>query len=500
VRHSIIAAMTSLPAEIYTVATVREIDRTAIEGGIPGYTLMTRAGAAAVRAARERFPQAARWQVVCGAGNNAGDGYVVARLAAAEGIAVSVVTLVDPASLHGDAATAYGDFAAEGGVAVPWSGELDAAAGLLVDAMLGSGLERDVEGDFAGAVRAIDAHPAPVLAIDIPTGLHGDSGHVLGCGIAADLTVTFVGLKTGLFLGEGPDLCGEIVFAGLEVPAACRRGKAVAFRRIDDGLMRRALPRRRRGAHKGDFGHVLVVGGGAGMPGAVRLCGEAALRCGAGLVSIATHPDHAAFVATARPELMPHAVGGPADLEPLLARADVVAFGPGLGRSDWAGTLFAQLGERDGLCVWDADALNWLAESPGRNDSRVITPHPGEAARLLGSTPAAVQGDRRGALDALQQRYGGTVVLKGAGSLISASAGEAPWLCSAGNPGMASAGMGDVLTGIIAALLAQGLAAPEAAAVGVEAHARAGDRAAAGGERGLTASDLLAELRGVVNP
>lgn len=492
--------MTSLPAEIYSVATVREIDRTAIEGGIPGYTLMTRAGTAAFRAARERFPQATRWQIVCGAGNNAGDGYVVARVAAAEGLAVSVVTLADPAALHGDAATAYGDFAAEGGVAVPWSGELDAGADLLVDALLGSGLERDVDGKFAQAVRAIDAHAAPVLAIDLPTGLHGDTGSVLGCAVAADLTVTFVGLKTGLFLGHGPDLCGEIVFAGLEVAEADRLGKAVAFRRIDDGLMRRALPPRRRGAHKGEFGHVLVVGGGAGMPGAVRLCGEAALRCGAGLVSIATHPDHAAFLATARPELMPHAVGGAADLEVLLARADVVAFGPGLGRSDWAGALFAALGRREGPCVWDADALNWLADRPSCNDARIITPHPGEAARLLGITAAAVQADRRGALAALRKTCGGTVVLKGAGSLVSGGDGEAPWLCSAGNPGMASAGMGDVLTGVIAALLAQGLAPADAAAVGVETHARAGDRAAAGGERGLMASDLLAELRGVVNP
>jgi len=500
VRHSIIAAMTSLPAEIYSVETVRAIDRAAIESGIPGYTLMTRAGMAAFQAARARYPQATRWQVVCGAGNNAGDGYVVARLAAAEGIAVSVVTLVDPASLAGEAATACGDFSAESGVAVPWSGQLDADAGLLVDAVLGSGLERDVEGEFARAVRAMNEHPAPVFALDIPTGLHGDSGRVLGCAVSADQTMTFVGLKSGQFLGHGPDLCGEILFSGLDLPQAARDGKPAAYRRIDDALMRRALAPRRRGAHKGEFGHVLVIGGGAGMPGAVRLCGEAALRSGAGLVSIATHADHAALVATARPELMPHAVSRPADLEPLLARADVVAFGPGLGRSDWAGALFEALAARDGPCVWDADALNWLAATPARNDSRIITPHPGEAARLLGSTAAAVQEDRRAALDALAETYGGTVVLKGAGSLVSAPADEAPWLCSAGNPGMASAGMGDVLTGIIAGLLAQGLALPAAAAVGVEAHARAGDRAAARGERGLIASDLLAELRGVVNP
>jgi NAD(P)H-hydrate epimerase len=191
--------MTSLPVDIYSVATVREIDRAAIEGeGIAGYTLMTRAGAAALSEARRSFPDARRWQVVCGAGNNAGDGYVVARLAASKGIVVSVLALVDPESLQGDAASAYVDFVSEGGTVSPWAGQLDSDADLVVDALLGSGLERDVDGDFALAVAAINAHPADVVALDLPTGLHGDSGAVLGFAVRADLTVTFVGLKAGL--------------------------------------------------------------------------------------------------------------------------------------------------------------------------------------------------------------------------------------------------------------------------------------------------------------
>ncbi len=486
--------------DIYSVASVRELDRTAIEDiGIPGYTLMTRAGQAAVREAQARFPGARRWQVVCGAGNNAGDGYVVARLAAAEGIAVSVIALVDPENLGGDAATAFGDFAAEGGVVVPWAAELDGEAELLVDAMLGSGLMRDVDGDFAACVEAVNQHGAPILALDIPTGLHGDTGAVMGCAVQADLTVTFVGLKTGLFLDQGPDRTGELRYAGLDIPDQCFASVAPGFRRIGDEAMRRALPRRRRAAHKGDFGHVLVVGGGAGMPGAVRLCGEAALRTGAGLVSIATDPGHAAIIVASRPELMPHGIGNAGDLEPLLERADVIAFGPGLGRSPWAGELVSAMAADDRPSVWDADALNWLAESPGQSGNRVITPHPGEAGRLLGTDTSAVQSDRLAALQGLQAKYGGVAVLKGAGSLVSAAEG-APWLCSAGNPGMAAAGMGDVLTGIIAALMAQGLSPEDAAAVGVEIHARAGDQAARAGERGLVASDLLAELRGIVNP
>ncbi len=491
--------MDRLPANIYSVAAVREMDRTAIEDhGVPGYTLMTRAGEAAFDAALVRFRSAMRWQVVCGAGNNAGDGYVLARLAADRGVTVSVVSLVDPAKLSGDAAAARDEFLSAGGEIEPWAGSLDAGAGLLVDGILGSGLEREVGGEFARAVAAINAHAAPVLALDIPTGIHGDSGAVLGCAVRADLTVTFVGLKTGLFLGEAPNFCGEVCFAGLDIPASCLDGITPALRRVNDAMLGTALPRRQRTGHKGDYGHVLVIGGGEGMPGAARLAGEAALRAGSGLVSIATHPAHAALVVASRPELMPHGVAGPADLEPLLDRADVIVFGPGLGRSDWARALFERVATVSLPSVWDADALHWLAGHPAAMEQRVITPHPGEAAGLLGIAAAEVQADRLAALDALVAKFGGTVVLKGAGSLVSAE--PVPFLCLAGNPGMASAGMGDVLSGIVASLIGQGIAVQEAAAVGVLAHARAGDRAAALGERGLIASDLLGELRRVINP
>ena len=491
--------MQTLPANIYSVASVREIDRTAIEdNGIPGYTLMMRAGAAAVEAARRRFPNARRWQVLCGAGNNGGDGYVVARLAAKEGVVVSVLTLVDPESLGGDAAKAYIDFAAEGGVAVPWHGELDVEADLLIDALLGSGLERDVGGRFAEAVAAINAHQAAVMAIDIPTGINGDTGEVMGCAVSADLTITFVGLKTGLFLGEGPGFCGETCYDGLEIPDDMRTVEA-QFRRIDDATLRGALPRRKRNAHKGDCGHVLVIGGGAGMPGAVRLCAEAALRTGAGLVSVATDPSHAALLVATRPELMSHAVESADGLAPLLERADVIAFGPGLGQSAWAEALYAAMVSDERPAVWDADGLNLLAKAPAVHANRIITPHPGEAGRLLDEGTAVVQGDRLAAVRALAERYGGVAVLKGAGSLVAGADGTVH-LCTSGNPGMASPGMGDVLTGIIAGLLAQGLDPETAALVGVEVHARAGDRAAVSGERGMIASDLLRELRAVINP
>jgi NAD(P)H-hydrate epimerase len=490
----------NLPVEIYSVESVRNIDRVAIdEYGITGYTLMTRAGQAALQAALATFPESRRWQIVCGSGNNGGDGYVVARLAAEHGIAVSVLALASPESLTGDAAKAYMDFAAMGGAAAEFEGALDADADLLVDALLGSGLGRDVEGRFAQAVRAMNAHRAPVMALDIPSGLNGDDGAVMGAAVMADLTVTFVGLKSGLFVDGGPEHCGQLVFADLDIPADCREGQPVGMQRIDEGLLGQVLPRRARTTHKGNFGHVLVIGGDEGMPGAVRLCGEAALRAGAGLVSIATHRAHAAMVATGRPELICHPIDEATELAPLLERATVVAIGPGLGQSDWSRALFDSVLAGDKPLVVDADALNLLAGSELRHADWILTPHPGEAARLLGFTSADVQADRRAALVALQQRFGGAIVLKGSGTLVSTGSGP-PRLCSAGNPGMAAAGMGDVLTGVIAALRAQGLPAEIAAAAGVQAHAVAGDRAAAGGERGTLAGDLMTEIRRCVNP
>jgi len=267
---------------------------------------------------------------------------------------------------------------------------------------------------------------------------------------------------------------------------------------LTDDMLRAWLPPRPRASHKGDYGHVLVVGGDHGMAGAVRLAGEAAARVGSGLVSVATRLDHAAVIAAARPELMCHGVECARDLCVLLQRASVVAIGPGLGQSAWARELLAALLQTHSPLVVDADALNLLAQEPTRRDHWILTPHPGEAARLLDMTTGQIQADRLYAVQALQQRYGGVCVLKGAGSLVCASGSIA--ICEAGNPGMASGGMGDVLTGIIAGLLAQGLSLVDAACAGVYIHAKAGDRAAQEGERGLLASDLMPHLRQLVNP
>jgi NAD(P)H-hydrate epimerase len=489
-----------LPYALYRAAQVRELDRCAIEDhGISGAELMARAGRAAYGLLRSRWPQAEELVVLCGAGNNGGDGYVVARLALADGLRVRLLQLGDHERLRGAALEHAKAFREAGGEAEPFRG-LPPHCDLVVDALLGTGLERPVEGLWAQAIDAVNAGRAPVLAIDIPSGLHADTGAVLGTAVRADATISFIGLKRGLFTGQGHDCCGAVHFDALEVPAVIYGREILSARRLAWERVCQGLPRRRRSAHKGDFGHVLVVGGAHGYSGAARLAGEGALRGGAGLVSVATDPDHAALLNLGRPELMCRAVAAAADLDPLLARADVVAIGPGLGRGDWGRALFGRVRGLGVPLVVDADALGLLAADPARREDWVLTPHPGEAARLLGTDVASVEADRFAAVAAIQQRFGGVVVLKGAGTLVQGPSHRPPGVCDGGNPGMASGGTGDVLTGVIAAMLAQGLASEEAAEVGVCLHAAAGDAAAAsGGEQGMLASHLVDQIRAVGN-
>jgi len=312
--------------------------------------------------------------------------------------------------------------------------------------------------------------------------------------------VTFVGLKQGFYLAAGPDHVGAIRFHDLEIPQAAVAGiQPTLCRFLGDDLVA-LLPPRSSTDHKGRFGHVLIVGGNRGMGGAAKLAGEGALRSGAGLVSVAAHPEVVAVVGADRPELMVRGVGtGPDDLDILLERASVIALGPGLGQDDWSRGLLERVFAASQPKVLDADALNLLAAAPKHRDDWILTPHPGEAATLLGRSTVDIQADRLGALRDLNARYGGVAILKGHGTLIGA-ADELPFLVDRGNPGMATAGMGDVLTGIVAGILAQRPERPlVAAAAAVFAHAVAGDRASVRGQRGLIAGDLFTELRAVLN-
>jgi NAD(P)H-hydrate epimerase len=492
------AAMQPPSSALYTAAQVRDFDRVAIdELGIPGYELMSRAGRATFAALRSLWPAARSLTVLCGPGNNGGDGYVIAREARASHLGVTVVALGDPAQLAGDARRAYQDFVAAGGRCEPWSAAAR-ESDVIVDALYGTGLARPVTGEAAAMVEAANAAGRPIVAVDIPSGLHADSGAVLGVAARASLTVTFIGRKAGLYLGEGAEYSGRVAFDSLGVPAATYAGAAPVARLLGEHDVLEALPRRRRTAHKGDFGHVLVIGGGRGMPGAARLAGEAALRAGAGLVTLAVHPENVGIVAS-RPESMCVATRAAADLAGALSRATVVAVGPGLGRDAWAQELLDAAIASGLPLVVDADALNLLAAAPRALQRCVLTPHPGEAGRLLGLASAEVQAGRLRAARALQARFGGTVVLKGAGSIVQDTAGTTA-ICDRGNPGMAAGGMGDVLTGVIAGVAAQCPDLGRAARAGVFVHAQAGDLASRRGERGMLASDVLEQVRACVNP
>ncbi|HEV7164803.1 MAG TPA: NAD(P)H-hydrate dehydratase [Gammaproteobacteria bacterium] len=491
--------MPALPETLFTAAQVRELDLRAMEkGGIPAQDLMQQAGVAAWQLLSLQWPAATRILVLCGAGNNAGDGYVVAEQALSQGRAVRLVTLGDSDHLPATAAGMRGRYLKAGGKEEKFAGSLP-EADVVVDALLGTGLDRPLSGDWLKAVQMLNASGRPVLSLDIPSGLNADTGAELGVAVRAQVTLTFIALKAGMFTGAGPECCGLLRFDDLKVPETLSADMAPRALRLRSSGMRGAkLPRRPRDSHKGDFGHVLVVGGDHGMGGAVRLTAEAALRCGAGLVSVATRAAHVDALLAGLPEAMVRGVERPEDLSPMLARAGIVAIGPGLGQDVWGQSLLKQVLTSSLPLVVDADALNLLAQAPQKRGNWILTPHPGEAGRLWGTDTAAVQHDRYAAAENLARRFGAVTVLKGAGSLI-AVAGETTAVCTAGNPGMAAPGMGDVLTGVIAALAAQGLSLADAARMGVYVHASAGDLAARQGERGLMARDLMEPLKRLVN-
>ena len=494
-------ARSRLPTAIYTAEQVRRLDRIAIEEmGIAGYTLMCRAGEAAVAALRRRWPAARSVAIYCGAGNNAGDGYVVARLAEELGLRARVIAVVPPDRLSGDAARAWQDYRKQGGSYQPFDAGRSAEEDVLVDGLLGSGLDRELRGDFLAAVNAMKASRRPVLSLDIPTGLHADTGLPLGAAVHADLTVTFVGLKQGLFVGEGANFTGALEFAGLGIPSAAHAQVEAPIRRITSGDVRAILPPRPRTAHKGDAGSLLLVGGGPGMSGAIRLAAEAALRSGAGLVRVATHPDSVGPVMAGRAEVMCVAIDEAARLDPWLQAADGVVLGPGLGQSAWARSVWEQVLACKLPVVVDADGLNLLTEDGRARGQWILTPHPGEAARLLGTSAREIQANRPQAVARLAERFHGVAVLKGAGTLVATPDNVSMGLCHRGNPGMATAGMGDVLAGILGGLLVQSGDIDATARAGVWIHAVCGDAAAEGGERGLLAGDLMAQIRRAVNP
>ena len=487
---------------LYQNQTIRALEEQVIQGDPDrAFALMQRAGSAAFTLLRQRWPEAKTLQVFAGKGNNGGDAFIVATLAQQAGMTVTVWSVAAPEASTGAALQAAKACMAAGVSILPLDPAVAFAADLIVDGLLGSGLRGDVREPYAQLITAINDSAIPVLALDVPSGLCVDTGKVFGVAIEAAATMTFIGYKPGLFTCQGPSHCGEVFYNELDITHDALKTMPAFAELLEWRLLQHALPRRQRDAHKGHYGHVLVIGGDYGMGGAVRMASEAAIRVGAGLVTVATRPEHVTVVSGSRPEIMCHKVVSGGDLDGLLARATVVVLGPGLGTSDWSKTLFNRVMESDQPVVMDADALNLLSEAKAENPNWILTPHPGEASRLLGCTCREIQDNRFASVTELCKYFGGTVVLKGVGTIVQSPGDVCPKICPAGNPGMATGGMGDVLSGVIGGLLAQGLSQAQAAELGVMIHAIAADRAAAeGGERGLLATDLMDHLRSLVNP
>lgn len=479
---------------LYTAEQVREMDQQIIAGGVPGILLMKRAGRAAFHWLLNAFNNIPQLTVYVGAGNNAGDGYIVAALAAARKIPVVVIQVGNENALSGDAKKAW-LLAQKEGVKMQ-AFDATPTKGVIVDALLGIGVKGNVRGVYLHAIEQINNANLQVLALDLPSGLCADTGAELGLCVQATMTMTFIAYKRGLFTGRGPACTGQLRCDDLGATQAITN-KEAEVQTLPLNEMLSWLPKRQKDAHKGDFGHVMIIGGDTGCGGAALMAAETAARSGAGLVSLATRPEHVGASLTRCPEIMVCGVDTGQELEPWLVRPTVLVIGPGLGQSAW-GEQMLQCALKTGLpLILDADALNLMAKGKllPRNNHRanwLLTPHPGEAARLMETSVAEIQCNRFAAVRQLQANFGGAVILKGVGSLVTGVQGAPITLIQAGNPGMASGGMGDVLSGLLGALVAQGVEVAQAANLGANLHATAADMAAEQmGQRSLLATDLL---------
>ncbi|MCM2678460.1 NAD(P)H-hydrate dehydratase [Echinimonas agarilytica] len=492
---------TSLPYKLYTGDQVRKYEPVAAQiAGATLAALMERAGEACFNAIRRRWQNKQRLLILCGRGNNGGDGYVVARLAKQHSFGVQLVQVGDPNALSGEVAQARDKWLQIGGQILPFDEANIEQADIVVDALLGTGLNRPVEPPFDYMIQVINQLNKPVCAVDIPSGVCANTGRVLGDAVVADLSVSFVARKRGMYTGRAADFVGDIEFDELGIRQAFQDQVESNVEQVRYANFKHFLRPRNRTYHKGMCGKVYVVGGDLGMPGAIRLAAEACQRAGASIVTVVSRPEHIGPILSHRPELIVSGAqtAGAILRQQLAAAAKVIVVGPGMGTENWGQSMLQMCLETDVPLVVDADGLNILAATPSKRDNWILTPHPGEAARLLDTSVEAIEDDRFAAATQLQAKYGGVVILKGAGTVVTD--GNMIRICRVGNPGMASGGMGDILSGIIGSLLAQGIPAFEAACLAVCIHGDAADLAAEVGERGMLASDLYPHVRRLVNP
>ncbi len=496
--------MSALPYQMFTTSEVKAIERAhAARAGGNCYDLMQRAGRALAQAVRRDVPGARLVWVFAGRGNNGGDGYAAATELMGQGLGVRLFATGAPHD-GSEARRACEGFIANGGIVETLlPGRDDPRPDAIIDALLGTGVREAPRSPVDEWIMLINSSRSYVVSADVPSGLNADTGCVPGECVQADATVCMLALKPGLFTGESVDCCGKVECDSLGVDL-----KPYFDRSLTGGspLLRQAyadivpdLPQRLRSCNKGDNGKVLIIAGSRGMGGAAAIAGTGALRAGAGLVKVACDPACALMVNCVHPELMTVDFNNDASVKAALAWCGTVAAGPGLSTSPRARDLVRLALDSGRDCVFDADALNILAsERPQAVPNRIITPHPGEAARLLGCTVGEVESDRLAAARELQARYGGVALLKGAGTVVCD--GRRTTVISGGSPALASGGMGDLLTGIIAALCAGGLPQGQAAVFGACIHARAGEIAEEEyGAAGTLPTDLEDSIRRLAN-
>ncbi|WP_235577111.1 NAD(P)H-hydrate dehydratase [Pseudoalteromonas sp. R3] len=492
--------LTNLPQVAYTAQAVQVNEgEAARQAGTTLSALMQRAAGALFEYVSS-LSLSGPVLILAGKGNNGGDGYVLAHLCHQAGIAVEVLALFDPEQLQGDARAAYRQY--QGGGAkvsrhsADWQ-ESETVPALIVDAVFGSGFRGQLPEHVAAVFRQLAQYTSHRLAVDIPSGVNGSTSEVAEDAFVADVTITFIALKQGLLTGSARHHAGTVFLAELGVGGEFAQLVSPSSHYFSGESLLAKRPVRPADTYKNRCGHVLLIGGGPGMAGAIRLAAEACLRSGAGLVSVATHPDNQTMVLQGRYELMVHGVTGPDELTPLLDKADTLVIGPGLGQSAWARSLFDKVIRCSHQVVVDADGLNLLARQPRQWQNAILTPHWGEAKRLSATVATLPKSSSRFEMsDVLAQYYQACVVLKGPGTLIQQA--QRININRSGCAAMASAGMGDVLSGIIAALLAQGLSKFDAAMLAVYIHGLAAEKAAHDGAHGLLASDLFVHIRGII--
>ncbi|MXP67672.1 bifunctional ADP-dependent NAD(P)H-hydrate dehydratase/NAD(P)H-hydrate epimerase [Pantoea sp. Aalb] len=490
-----------LPHTVWPIQLINKLEYEAINTlDITLYELMQRAGKASYKLALEIWPLSQHWMILCGHGNNGGDGYVIARLAYLSGINVTLLAH-EHYILSKEAQQSRDAWLSVGGVIYPtditWPKNVD----LIVDALFGIGINREIIEPYNNLIEMMNSHVAPVLSIDIPSGLSANNGITLGSAtVVANHTISMIGLKPGQLIGEARDYVGCLHYDDLGLSSFLfSKNQEAPIIRYDVKDLNSWFKQSKKSLHKYNNGCLLVIGGDIGTGGAIKMTAEAALRSGAGLVRVLTHKDNICSFISTRPELMVDVLNEEL-LQKSLEWANVIVIGPGLGQRDWGRNALKIISISKKPMLWDADALNLLAMNQDHRNNRIITPHLGEAARLLGMKISEVKSNLLQIAPLLAQRYGGVVVLKGAGTIIADYTGKIA-IADVGNVGMASGGMGDVLSGIIAALLCQKLTLIDAACAGCVAHGAAGDTIAAQrGTRGMLATDLFEVLWQFVNP